>query len=148
MKPEVLTAAPAGTAAGRKLPPTAAGPTGLRALGAIIRQKSMLAALEVFHRELGDAFRVSLPGFKATVLVGPEANRFMLVTHRDDLRWRMERDPITRLLRHGLLVSDGEQHDTLRRLMTPAFHRRLLAQYVETMWRYTDSNHIICLYLC
>lgn len=139
MPPESFHSTPTKAAGVRKLPPAAAGPVGLRALQAIIWQKSTLAALEVFHRELGDAFRFSLPGFKATVLVGPEANRFVLVTHRDDLRWRMERDPITKLLRRGLLVSDGEQHDTLRRLMTPAFHRRMLAHYVETMWRYTDQ---------
>ncbi len=139
MPPESVHSTPTRAAGERKLPPVATGPVGLRALQAIIRQKSTLAALEVFHQELGDVFRFSLPGFKATVLVGPEANRFVLVTHRDELRWRMEQDPITKLLHQGLLVIDGEQHDILRRLMTPAFHRRMLAQYVETMWRYTDQ---------
>jgi cytochrome P450 len=99
----------------------------------------MLAALEVFHRELGDVFRITMPGFNPIALIGPEANRFVLVTQRDELRWRAERDPITRLLREGLLVIDGEQHDTLRSYMNPAFHRRMLAGYVEAMWRFTDQ---------
>jgi cytochrome P450 len=99
----------------------------------------MLAALELFQRELGDVFRVNLPGFNPVALVGPEANRFVLVTKRDELRWRAEADPITRLLRDGLLVIDGAWHDTLRSVMNPAFHRRLLAGYIEAMVRYTDQ---------
>jgi cytochrome P450 len=105
----------------------------------MIQQKSPLAALTVFHQTLGDVFQINLPGFKPIVMVGPEANRFVLVTNRDELRWRSEQDPITKLLRRGLLVIDGELHDTLRRVMTPAFHRRMLAAYVEAMWRYTDQ---------
>ncbi len=120
-------------------PPVPDGQTGLRALRAMIEQKSPLAALEVFHQALGDVFQINLPGFKPIVLVGPEANRFVLVDHRDELLWRSEQDPITKLLRQGLLVIDGEQHDALRRLMTPAFHRRMLARYVEAMGRYTDQ---------
>jgi cytochrome P450 len=119
-------------------PPSPSGQTGLRALQAILSQKNMLAALQVFHQELGDVFRVSLPGFNPIALIGPEANRFVLVTHPHELRWRAEQDPITRLLRDGLLVIDGDWHDSLRALMNPAFHRRLLAGYVEAMWRYTD----------
>lgn len=120
-------------------PPTPNSKIGLRALWAMLRHQTPLAALELFHRELGDVFRVSLPGFNPIVLVGPEANRFVLVEHRDDLRWRAERDPITRLLRDGLLVIDGEWHDTLRRFMNPSFHRRMLAGYVQAMVRYTDQ---------
>jgi cytochrome P450 len=120
-------------------PPTPDGQTGLRALRAMIQQKSPLAALTVFHQTLGDVFQINLPGFKPIVMVGPEANRFVLVTHRAELRWRSEQDPITKLLRQGLLVIDGEPHDTLRHVMTPAFHRRMLAVYVAAMWRYTDQ---------
>ncbi|NJN93921.1 MAG: cytochrome P450 [Anaerolineales bacterium] len=120
-------------------PPFPDSQMGWSALRAMIRQHSPLAALEVFHHELGDVFRVNLPGFNPTVLVGPEANRFVLVTQRDELRWRAEHDPITRLLRDGLLVIDGEWHDTMRALMTPAFHRRMLAGYIEVMTCCTDQ---------
>lgn len=121
------------------LPPAPNGQTGLRALRAMLQHQTPLAALEVFQRELGDVFRVSLPGFNPIILVGPEANRFVLVEHRDDLRWRAERDPITRLLRDGLLVVDGDWHDTLRGHMNPAFHRRMLTGYVQAMQHYTDQ---------
>jgi cytochrome P450 len=105
----------------------------------MLQHKTPLAALELFHRELGDVFRVSLPGFNPIAVVGPEANRFVLVEKRDELCWRAEQDPITRLLRDGLLVIDGDWHDTLRSHMNPAFHRRMLAGYIEAMWRYTDQ---------
>jgi cytochrome P450 len=111
----------------------------LRALRAILRQKSVLPALEVFHSELGDVFGIPLPGFNPVMLVGPEANHFVLVEGYDDLRWRAEQDPITRLLRHGVLVEDGDTHDSLRRQMNPALHKRMLESYTDTMWRCTDT---------
>jgi cytochrome P450 len=111
----------------------------LRLLRAMVGQKSVLAALEVFHAELGDVFGIPLPGFDPVMLVGPEANRFMLVEQRGALRWRAEGDPVTRLLRHGVLVEDGESHDSLRRQMNPALHRSALESYIEAMWRCTDT---------
>ena len=103
----------------------------LRGLRALLRQRSLLAALEVFHAELGDVFQLPLPGFNPIMLVGAKANHFLLVEERPNLRWRVEDDPITRLLRHGVLVEDGESHNALRRQINPALHRRMLESYVE-----------------
>jgi len=103
------------------LPP--AGLPGLHALRQMARERSVLGALTVFNRELGNIFRLTLPGFDAVMLVGPEAARFVLVSGRDDFRWRMEADPVTMLLRHGVLVEDGDNHDQL-----PPRHEPRLAQ--------------------
>lgn len=103
--------------------------TSLRALQAMLRERHPLAALQVFNAELGDIFRASLPGFSAIFLVGPEAARFILVQARGGLRWRNDDDPVTRLLRHGVLVEDGAAHDELRRALNPALHRRMLTGY-------------------
>lgn len=119
--------------------PTPSAQTGLRALRAMIRERHPLAALQVFHDELGDVFRAQLPGFRPVVMVGPEAARFVLLDARGELRWRNEADPVTHLLRRGVLVVDGEEHDRLRRAMTPALHRRTLDNYVETMVRRADQ---------
>ena len=102
------------------------------------QRRTILAALEVFHRELGDIFRITLPGFKPIMLAWPDANRFVLITSRGDLRWRTEGDPVTSLLRHGVLVTDGEEHDVLRRQLDPSLHRRMMSGYVEAMWRSAD----------
>src|SRR5512147_451367 len=89
--------------------------TSRNALKALLKQKTVLAALEVFHAELGDVFQIPLPGFNPIMLAGPKANHFVLAEHRDALLWRSDQDPIVRLLRHGVLVEDGDSHDYLRR---------------------------------
>jgi len=119
--------------------PTPSAQTGLRALKAMLRERHPLAAMQVFHNELGDVFRPQLPGFRPVVMVGPEAARFVLLDARHNLRWRNEADPVTRLLRHGVLVEDGAQHDRLRGIMSPALHRRVLDNHVGTMLRRTDQ---------
>ena len=110
-----------------------------RAFRALAKQRHVLAALETLHSELGDVFQIPLPGFRVTMLVGPEANRFLLMTDRSRFLWRAENDPVTRLLRHGVLVEDGAFHDELRDSMTPSLHRARLEDYVETMWRCVDE---------
>lgn len=120
-------------------PPSPDDRAGRRALKAILNEQSPLAALEALHHELGDVFRIPLPGFNPVVLAGPQAARFVLVDRREGLRWRTAGDPVTRLLRHGLLVEDGSSHDALRRQIAPALHRRAVSGYVERMWRRTDE---------
>jgi len=119
--------------------PTPTGLPGLHALCQMARERNVLGALTVFNRELGNIFSLTLPGFNAVMLVGPEAARFVLVSGRDDFRWRMEGDPVTMLLRHGVLVEDGDRHDQLRRAMNPALHKQMLQTYVEAIWRGTDQ---------
>lgn len=120
-------------------PPELKGPAATRALQAMWQQRTPLAALEVFHREVGDCFRISLPGFRPVMLAGPEACRFVLIASRDDFRWRNDADPVAKLLRRGVLVQDGEAHDALRHAMTPALHRRMLAHYTDAMLRGVDE---------
>jgi cytochrome P450 len=111
---------------------------GLRALRGIIRRRSIIGALEVFHREMGDVFRLSVPGFNPIVLAGPEACHFVLIEARDQVRWRMEREPITLLLNHGVLVEDGDSHDHLRRAMNPSLHKQMILRQIKAMWRCAD----------
>lgn len=115
------------------------GIVGLKGLRGIWRRRSVIGALEAFHAEMGDVFRLPLPGFSPVMLVGAEASRFLLVTSRDDVRWRVEREPITILLRHGVLVEDGNSHDDIRRMMNPALHKRMLQYYVDSMWQAADQ---------
>jgi cytochrome P450 len=120
-------------------PPVPDSQAGRKALGALLGGGNILSALEAIHAEMGDVFRIPLPGFNPLFLVGPEANRFVTVTGREDLRWRPEGDPVTRLLRDGLLVTDGDFHDELRRMMAPALHKQMLSEYLEIMWSRTEQ---------
>jgi cytochrome P450 len=119
--------------------PAPDGLLGLQALRAIFAERSPLGALKVFHAGLGDVFRLRLAGFNAVMLVGLEANRFVLVDERENLLWRNEHDPVTDLLRHGLLVEDGQAHDALRSLMDPPLHKRMMESYIAQMWRAADQ---------
>jgi cytochrome P450 len=110
-----------------------------QAMKMLTRTQSILSALQVFHDSLGDIFRLPIPGFPAIVLVGPEANQLLLKNSRDSFLWRAEKDPITRLLRHGILVEDGKKHDELRMNMAPMLHRKAVGQYIDIMSRCTDE---------
>lgn len=119
--------------------PHADGQVGLQALQALWQKRSPLGALEVMQSEVGRAFQLNLPGFRPAVLAGPVSNRYLLVTGRDQLLWRTEADPVTRLLRHGVLVEDGDSHDYLRAQMDPVLQKPQVAPHVPQMWQYTDA---------
>ena len=124
------------------LPPPSPTPrAGRAALKALLADKSLLPALTALQNELGDTFDLAFPGFRAVVLSGPEASRFVLVEARKSLIWRNPDDPVTKLLRHGLLVEDGESHDHLRRLISPSLHKKMLPVYLGKMLRSTD--HVV-----
>lgn len=122
----------------RKLP-IADPQAGLAILRAFVRDRSLLTPLRMMHKLVGNVFRITLPGFQPAVVTGPEANRQVLVTERDKFSWRVESDPVTRLLRHGLLVTDGAEHDRLRALMDPTLQRGTSAAYIPKMWAYTNA---------
>ncbi len=107
--------------------------TGWRVVRAWKQRRHILGALEAVHQDLGDIFRLPLPGFDGVFVVGPEANRLVLTEGRDSFRWRADSDPVTRLLRHGLLVEDGASHDEAREIITPALHGRLIERYLASM---------------
>jgi len=112
---------------------------GKSALRSILKTRNILDVLESVHSEMGDVFRIPLPGFQPIFLIGPEANRFVTVTQRDDLRWRNEFDPVTKLLSNGILVTDGEFHDELRHAISPALHKHAIHDYFPKMLIRTDE---------
>jgi cytochrome P450 len=118
--------------------PTADETVGLEVLRALGQQRTLLAALEVMKRRIGNAFQITLPRFNPAVFVGPEASREIMVTERDQFSWRTESDPVCKLLRRGVLVVDGEEHDHYRALMDPPLYRRESVKHLEIMWQQTD----------
>jgi len=111
--------------------------TGRQALAAFLKHGSPLDAMRVLRIRLGRLFQIPLRTFHPFVVVGPEANRRLLVTRRDAVRWRTP-DPVTDLLRHGVLVTDGEEHDLYRGLMEPALQSGILPRYTSTILAHTD----------
>jgi cytochrome P450 len=111
--------------------------TGRAALRALFQEGSPLGPLKVMAKTVGRFFQIPLPGFHPFVVFGPEANRKVLVTERNKLLWR-NTDPVTELLRHGVLVADGEEHERYRELMEPPLHPLQLPNYTQMMIEQTD----------
>jgi cytochrome P450 len=118
--------------------PQAEPQTGLKVLRGLARERSLLTALEIMRDEVGPAFQITLPGFRPAVLVGPAGNHQIMVSRREHFRWRGPADPVTRLLRHGVLVEDGATHDRLRAHMEPVLQRPQIVHHLPAMQAYTD----------
>jgi cytochrome P450 len=116
---------------------TISAETGRTALHAFIKERSPLGPLKVMARELGRFFQIPIPGFHPFVVFGPEANQKVLVTERNKVLWR-NTDPVTDLLRRGVLVTDNQEHDHYRDLMEPSLHPSILAEYRQMMIEQTD----------
>jgi cytochrome P450 len=110
---------------------------GRAALSALFKEGSPLGPLKVMAKHMGYFFQIPMPMFKPYVVFGPEANRKVLVTERDKVLWR-NTDPVTDLLRQGVLIVDGEEHDHYRKLMEPPLHPSQLPNYTEIMVTQTE----------
>lgn len=120
--------------------PMATAQTGLVVLREMARSHwSPLAAMSVMRAHVGPIFRINLPGFHPAVYSGPAANRAILVTDREQLSWRHASDPVVQLLRRGVLVVDGEEHDRVRGIMDPPLHRRNVLPHIPAFWQYTND---------
>ncbi|TVQ59760.1 MAG: cytochrome P450 [Spirulina sp. DLM2.Bin59] len=86
------------------------------------------------HRRYGPIFKTHLLNRPTVVMMGPEANRFILSTHMEHFSWR-EGWPATFkvLLGRSLFLMEGEEHRRNRKLLMPAFHGPALAHYFTTM---------------
>src|SRR5512145_3096516 len=111
--------------------------TGRAALTALLKEGSPLGPLKVMAKHVGRFFQIPIPGFRPFVVFGPEANRKVLVTERDKVLWR-NTDPVTDLLRRGVLITDGEEHDRYRELMETSLHPSQLSSYTGMMLAQTD----------
>src|SRR5512134_3277298 len=111
--------------------------TGRAALSALVKEGSPLGPLKAMAQYVGRFFQIPLPGFRPYVVFGPEANRKVLVTERDKVLWR-NADPVTDLLRRGVLITDGEEHDHYRDLMETPLHPSRLPDYTLMMVEQTD----------
>lgn len=81
----------------------------------------------------GPVFRVRLLGMTMVALIGPEANRFILVTARERFSHAMGYALVRQILGDGLLFQDGAVHRRNRTLMTPAFHQKGVERYFDVM---------------
>jgi cytochrome P450 len=91
-------------------------------------------------RTCGPVFSLRLMGMKMVALIGPEANRQVLVTHRERFSHALGYAMVRKILGDGLLFQDGDVHRRNRTLMTPAFHQKGVQQYFDTMVACADAH--------
>ena len=118
--------------------PEAEPETGLHVLQGLLRDRSLLTAMSIMRDEIGPAFQITMPGFQPAVMVGPESNRQIMVSQSEHFRFRSPTDPVTKLLRHGLLVEDGDEHAYLRGEMEPIMQKPYVIPHIPAMQAYTD----------
>ena len=97
-------------------------------------RRDPLSVLLAAYEEHGPVFAIRIFHAIHVFMLGPEANRFMLVTDRDKFRWRDgSLGDLIPLIGDGLLTTDGDYHDRAREIMLPVFHRDRIAAAADIM---------------
>lgn len=109
---------------------------GLQALISLLKTRSPLGPLTVMAKHIGKFFQIPIPGFQPYVVFGSNSVRKVLVTDREKFLWR-NTDPVTELLKQGLLVTDGEEHDRYRKIMERSFQPAALPDYTPMILKHT-----------
>jgi cytochrome P450 len=92
------------------------------------------------YREYGPVFSMRVLHAPVTMMIGPEANHYMLVSNASNFVWREGSfGDLIPLIGDGLLTIDGPAHRTARRLLLPAFHHEQVAATVDTMVEEIDA---------
>src|SRR5215211_2248728 len=87
-----------------------------------------------YYRDYGPVFSIRVLHAPITMMIGPDANHYVLVSHAKNFVWREgSMGDLIPLIGDGLLTIDGLAHKTARRLLLPAFHHEQVAASVDTM---------------
>ena len=86
------------------------------------------------QRKFGDVFRSTTPFATAVTLIGPAANKFILVEEAkffsNQEAWEVA---LKHLFPNGLMLMDGEKHRHHRSIMNEAFKKKALQGYLDMM---------------
>lgn len=77
----------------------------------------------------GPVFKTRILGRKLAVLVGTEANQFVLQDQDSQVSSEIGWSFLQHLFGQGVLLQDGRQHQVTRRLLYPAFHTQAVRCY-------------------
>ncbi len=90
--------------------------------------------------QYGDISKSHILGRPTVLMMGAEANQFILSTRMDCFSWREGWPPtFQELLGNSLFLQEGAEHQRNRKLLLPAFHGKALEGYLETMVSLTQE---------
>ncbi len=98
----------------------------------MLRRRHLFTALLRNH---GDVVRIDLGTMRTYFVTNPRLVNELLVTKGSSFRKGALFDRFQPIFGNGLATSNGEFHHRQRRMVQPAFHRRRIARYAETMAR-------------
>jgi len=115
------------------------GPRPRRVVGNLLEfRKDQLGYITRLQQQYGKASTLYLGKSPLVMFTTPEAVRYVLVEHAKDFIMGEITQGLRLLLGNGLLTTDGDFHQQQRRLVLPAFHRKRVESYRDTMIDYTE----------
>jgi cytochrome P450 len=90
--------------------------------------------------KFGPVFKYRFVGQKMVALIGADAQRRVLVTEYANFPAKEGYIVAYDIMGDGLLWVDGAEHDSQRKLMTPAFHGRNMDDYLGRINRIVDGQ--------
>lgn len=120
-----------------QMPP---GPKGLPKIGSLLDCARDFLGLLQRCANYGDISHFSILSYDIYVLNHPDFIKQVLVqTNSRSFSKNQEKDPMKVFFGNGLLTSNGSYWLRQRRLMQPAFHRKLMADYGQIMTAVTEE---------
>lgn len=103
-----------------------------------------LEQLTACTAELGDLYRIHAPGRKRDTWIcnHPDDIKRLLVTNHRNYTKGVGLDRVKILLGNGIMVSEGDFWKRQRRMIQPAFHRRMVEQYADVIDSAIDAAQV------
>ena len=100
-----------------------------------------LEKLKQYAKEYGDFYRVYSEhrGSYTYVVNNPDAIKRVFLTNHRNYHKGVGTDQISILLGRGIMTSDGDFWHRQRRMLQPAFHRRIVSQFGDTLHSVTEE---------
>ena len=119
------------------LPP---GPRPLPFVGNILEfRRDQLGYLQRLQQTYGNMATIYIGKIPIVLLFRPEHVRYVLTENPRNFTSREVAEGLRQLIGDGLITIDGETHREQRRRVQPAFHKKRVESYAQTMVQFTEE---------
>jgi cytochrome P450 len=121
----------------RRLPPTLPDAAAMQLIRWLRKPTELL---DEAAARFGDAFTLTIPGFRVVVVSHPDAVKEMFAMSADAAHAGKANAVLKPFLgEHSLLLLDGKEHMRQRKMMMPAFHGERMHAYGKIMLEAAQS---------